>query len=37
MYSLDLLFFYLDTLIRDDIAEKSHSFLMELTLLEVGI
>ncbi len=37
MYGFDLLFFHLDTLMRDDVAEKSHLFLIELTLFEVGI
>ncbi len=37
MYGLDLLFFYLDTLIRDDIAKKSQLIVIKSALFEIGV
>ena len=36
-YGLDLLFFQLDTLMRDNVAKESHFFLVKLTLFQVGV
>ena len=36
MYSPDLLFFYSNVLIKDDINKKAHLFLIEPTFFQVG-
>ncbi len=36
-YDFDLLFFYLDTLIKNYVASEPHFFLIESTLFEIGI
>ena len=37
MYGLDLVFFLLNTLVRDNVAEKSHFLLVESTFFEINI
>ncbi len=37
MYGLDLFLFYLDALMRDNVAYESYLFLVELTLFQVSI